>query len=46
MENFALYRKQWRGELNNTAMRQAFLDSNYLEDGSDFMRTHCVDLGI
>jgi hypothetical protein len=22
------------------------LESNYLEDGRDFMKTHCVDLGI
>jgi hypothetical protein len=46
MMSFALYSKQRCGELNNTAMGRAFLDTNYLEDGRNFMNTHCVDLGI
>jgi len=46
MRSFALYRNEWCGELNNTAVGRAFLESNYLEDGRDFMKKHTVDLGI
>jgi len=46
MRSSALYRNQRCGELNNTAVGWAFLESSYLKDGRNFMKTHCVDLGI